>query len=159
MYEPRREWPSGREVVLVYFGKGNCGYSRTEELTAAVRHAKSILAARAQSGGFAFSARGVSLDWSVEQGVEHLKAVGPFDEISAGRNWINSAAVQYFWRDHVGEASVPQIVLLERIVARSEERASFTVTPEHVLIRLCGMNEIVEWVRSGAPVPRTESVR
>ena len=81
MYEPRTEWPSGREVVLIYFGKMSCGYSRNEELT---------------------------------------------------------AAVQYFWRDHVGEASVPQIVLLERTVARSEERPSFTITPEGIGCRCVG---------------------
>jgi hypothetical protein len=151
-YQPRYERPDGREVIMVYIGKWNCGFSRDAQLGAAIRDVKPLLAARADSAGYSFAVRGVALDWKVEQGLAYLQTLGAFDEVSAGRNWFNGAAVELIWHGGVAEPAVPQVLLLERTIRPAE--GSFVVGPDRVLARYVGVDEILAWTSAGAVVPR-----
>lgn len=60
----------------------------------------------------------------------------------AGRSWLNSGALKYIWMDHPGEASVPQVIVLERTV---EYGYVTRLTGETVIVRKAGVPDIVAW--------------
>ena len=142
-----------REVIAVYLG--TIGTDSASGMTTAVRDMKMALAKRAAESGRVFVSRGVSLEGSVDGGMRHLALHGPFDEISVGGNWTNSAVVRYLGPNIGGgnhRAGVPQVVLLEREVR--EESSTLDVGPEREIGRFLGVAEIAAWVRRGAPLPR-----
>jgi hypothetical protein len=91
----------------------------------------------------------------VEGGLRHLALLGPFDEVSLGGNWTNSAVVHYLGSDLSDRqrAVIPQVVLLEREV-REDGPRSLVVGPEQEVGRFAGTRDIGAWVRRGAPLPR-----
>lgn len=98
--------------------------------------------------------RGVSLEPTVESGLDHLAQLGSFDEVSAGDNWTNSAVIRYLGGD-IGQdrkSAIPQIIVLEREVG--ETPRGLQVSPEREMARYVGRGEIGDWVRAGAPLPR-----
>ena len=141
-----------REVIAVYLG--TFGTDAQSGLATVVKDMKMALAKQASESGRAFLSRGVSLEPSVEGGMRHLALLGPFDEVSVGGNWTNSAVVRYLG-PNMGDsrrASVPQVVLLEREVRH--ENSGLEVGPEREIGRFVGGGEIDAWVRRGAPLPR-----
>jgi hypothetical protein len=121
----------------------------------AVRDMKSALHRQATSSGRRFISRGVSLEPSIEGGLRHLALFGPFDEVSLGGNWTNSAVVRYLGGDmsNHDRAVIPQVVVLEREV-QQDGRESLQVGPEREIGRYMGTDKISGWVRTGAPLPR-----
>ncbi|MDH3292370.1 MAG: hypothetical protein OEO20_14260 [Gemmatimonadota bacterium] len=150
-YEPLRQLPRGPEVIALYIGSSGCGGSQDAELKAAIRAMKPLLAEHARATDRSFSVIGVALDWSVDAGTAYLDTLGPFDEIVAGRHWVNSAAIDHIWRDPSGWPGIPQVVLLERMV--DVQRRSIRVGPDSVIARYRGPSEIIRWVDEGAPIP------
>lgn len=142
-----------REVIAVYLG--TFGTDAESGLATVVKDMKMALAKQASESGRAFFSRGVSLEPSVEGGIRHLALLGPFDEVSVGGNWTNSAVVRYLG-PNMGRgnrrAGVPQVVLLEREVR--QENSTLEVGPEREIGRFIGGGEIDAWVRRGAPLPR-----
>lgn len=140
-----------REVIAVYLG--TVGTDAQSGMTTAVRQMKMALAKQAAASGRQFLSRGVSLDPTVEGGLQHLALLGPFDEVSVGGNWTNSVVVRYLGPNFGdGRAAIPQVVLLEREVR--EENSTLIVGPERELGRYIGADKIDAWVRQGAPLPR-----
>jgi hypothetical protein len=45
-----------------------------------------------------------------------LRNFGTFDEVSVGRNWLNTAIVLYIWDRSADSAGMPQLVLVEHHV-------------------------------------------
>jgi hypothetical protein len=83
---------------------------------------------------------------------------GPFDEVSAGSNWLNAGAVDYIWRDEGAPPTLPQIVVVRRTVTVDADR--IRVKEEEVIGRHVGTDEIARWVAAGAPLsPSAVSVR
>src|SRR5262249_53276864 len=105
--------------------------------------------------GRGFVMRGVSLEPTVETGVRHLSQLGYFDEVSAGGNWSNSAAVRYLGGSdgRVSNGAIPTLVLLQREVT-SEGDSFLQIGPERELARYVGVDKIAGWVRAGAPLPK-----
>jgi hypothetical protein len=98
---------------------------------------------------------GISLDPQVDAGVRDLARVGPFDEISVGGNWTNSAVVRYLGGDFgpgYPKAGVPQVIVLEREI--DQQITSLHVSAEHELARYIGTRDIWNWARQGAPLPK-----
>ena len=113
----------------------------------AVRAIRRGLRAQAVQQGETFASIGVALDWEVDKGTDYLERFGPFDEIMAGRSWVNSGALKFIWSEGLGgEASIPQIVVLERTI---DTPGDFVVRlrSERVRYRRAGGDQIVNWGR------------
>jgi hypothetical protein len=88
---------------------------------------------------------GVSLDWSPSEGAAFLARLGQFDEIASGRNWLNSGAVRYIFRDLPGLSQVPQVIVVERNVRVRPE--AIDVGPERLITRKVGLDEMLQWAQ------------
>lgn len=144
-----RDLPKGKELVAVYVGAKSCGPCHLPATKAAIAQMKTLLSAYAAKHGYAFSAVGVSTDWSTADGVAFLNDNGPFDQLVVGGNWTNLAAEHYIWRDDSAEPAMPQVIVLERTVTPGE-RIAFS--SPRVLRRVSGAAEIPKWVNAGAPI-------
>jgi hypothetical protein len=81
-------------------------------------------------------------------GAAYLDTVATFDEVSAGQNWLNSEAVQFLWRDHLGEPATPQLVLVERDV--EVDKTKIRIGADKIALRLVGAGEIAKWLEDGS---------
>lgn len=151
-YTPSKRSPQGTELVALFITQSTCIWSNKEGFDRTVHTMKSLLAQQAAAHEQVFSITGVSLDWDPAVGVEYLSnRFGAFDEVIAGRNWFNSAAVQWIWRAEGGRAATPQLILLRRTV--NPEQRTITFGSDEKVLHLLGSGEIAEWVQKGAPIP------
>lgn len=151
------EAASGTELVVVYMGSANCAWSNRDSVSLAVREIKSVLADRAEERGHAFASLGVALDWSVEEGLDHLEEFGHFDEVAAGRNWLNHAAIDYLWKDVPGRAATPQVLVLKRSIRGPDDRSPgrrYDVGDPELVVRKVGYDEITGWLAADVALPR-----
>jgi len=148
-YVPRYELPKGRQIVVVYVGG-----SETDSLKAlgeAIRDMKPLLARQAAQRGLPLSIIGVSLDWEVEKSFARLHAMGAWDELVLGNNWINVGAQHYLWLRPDGQPTTPQVIVLERTITAGDRKIEFG--EERRVAWFQGWDAIVGWVRTGAPLP------
>jgi hypothetical protein len=137
---------SGDEVVAIFIGASTCPASMRPEMRNAIAHLRSELAVEANQAGVNFYITGAALDWNVDTGIAFLKRLGPFDEVTAGRNWLNMASVRYIIRDMQGAATTPQLLVVRRTtVAQSTLR----VSSEQLIARKVGAEAIESWAREG----------
>ncbi len=139
---------SGKEIVVVLIGSQSCGASKVPAFLEAMDTLRVLLQVRSGREGFRFSITGVALDWSPAVGLAFLESLGDFDEIIVGRNWLNTGALRYVWKDIPGPASLPQVLVLERDVEVGP--AGVTLRTERPMARVVGTDRIIEWVRAGA---------
>lgn len=149
-YTPRHQNPGKREIVAYYIGSKFCGGSQNPAVKSAVRRALVRLQQQGDSLGLSFSAVGVAVDWKPEDGWEYLRSVSPFDEVTVGRNWLNSAAVERLWRAPGGRGLTPQIVIVVRNVHDDGRRLFFT--PDEPVMRIEGGDTLMAWAARGAPI-------
>lgn len=152
-YEPRFGASTGREITLFYVGKRNCAQSRSSQVVADVKAILLELDRDTRGRGMGLGAIGVALDWSTAEGIEHLKSVADFDEVHAGRNWVNS----YFLNDLVTAygvaAATPTLVLVERsliVPDKLHPSRQARLSPGRVVAIAKGVSEIHLW-RSSRP--------
>jgi len=88
----------------------------------------------------------VALDWTPSAGIGWLKGIADFDEIIAGREWVNLGAIAYVWRDSSAVPALPQLVVLARTV-RLENNRIVASQPQPIL-RLLGEQAIRAWVEA-----------
>jgi hypothetical protein len=159
-YVPSKRAPDGQELALIFIGSSTCGASRHEALPAAVQRLKLEMRERALASGRSFTTLGIARDWDVDAGIEHLRRFGRFDEVIAGRNWVNTGLLRYVWEDLPGRAATPQVLVVDRrLVDRNGVEASGGVLQEERLVaRLVGWQEIDRWAARGAPMPRLSKV-
>lgn len=153
-YIPSGTWGE-KQLFLVYVGSAGCWWSNAEWMPSVLDSIKTVLRDRAATIGMSFATLGVALDWAPEDGMSHLRKMGPFDEIAAGYSWMNSSALRYLWNDIPGEAATPQIVLVYRNVQvpeRGRGPRGFTLQQETLLNRVVGAFEIRRWLHNGVPV-------
>lgn len=142
----------GTDVVMAYFGGTTCFACNIPEFKAALDRAKVQLAERADRDGKTFVALGVALDQSVESGLQFLAGAGPFDEVSAGRNWFNSASLAHLWRSEGFEGravGVPAVVVFERDM---QIGAAIAASEPRYLVELVGADAIIAWAEAGVPL-------
>lgn len=145
----------GPELAMVFIGASTCRASNHEGLPATVEQLARTLRGKAKRSGRSFTTVGIARDWDVEAGLAHLRKFGRFDEVSAGRNWLNSGLRHYMWEDIPGEAATPQVVVVDRrLVDRNSSAAQAgMVQGERLVARLVGWKEIQQWAERGAPLP------
>lgn len=141
---------SGQETILVFVGASFCAGSTAPDIPAAVSRIIQHHAARAVEQGYQFASIGVAIDWSVDDGLPFIRSVARFDEVVVGRNWLNSAVARYIWRDIPGDASLPQILILQRHIRVQSH--SIDLGDETLLARKVGADEIRDWAARGAPL-------
>lgn len=150
---------SGTELLMVYIGAAECAWSNRDSVPVAVSAVKEQLVATAEEEGHTFATLGVALDWSVEEGLDHLDRTARFDEVAAGRNWLNTGAVRYIWKDVPGQAATPQILVLKREVSGptgDSPRSRYEVGDPELVVRKVGYPAILRWAEQDAPLPREE---
>ena len=148
------------EWLLVFIGMANLPENASPQLGRAIRRAKAQLADRARAAGARFAAIGVSLDPEVRAGLAYLLEgrnpyhphdFGSWDEVHAGRGWLNTLAVSYIWRDRRADIpGVPQLLLIERTID-TESIGRIVLGADSVVQRLVGARAIIEWVNDGLP--------
>ena len=139
------------EFIVVYVGVDGVDGAMAG-LADSVRLA---FARRAAGVGQQLSLRGVSRDPEITTGIRDLALVGPFNEISVGGNWANSAVVHYLGADMGAaypKARVPQVIVLERDI--DNQLTALHVGPERELARYVGAGDIWNWARRGAPLSK-----
>ncbi len=157
-YTPSYSAVDGRELAFVYIGSSGCAASNRPFLPETVKQLKLLIEEQARNRGRSFVAIGVARDWDVEAGLEHLEKFGPFDQVMAGRNWLNIGALKYIWEDVPGIAATPQVVVLDRRIETPEGRgAGYAIQDAHLLVRKVGTREIRRWLKRGAPLPPLEA--
>ena len=150
-YAPRYVMPNGRQLVVVYVGGAEA--MRFPEFVTSMREMKPLLARQAAERHVALSIAGVSLEWEVERGIRDLQAMGAWDEIVVGNNWINAGAQHWVWRAD-GDPTTPHVAVYERDVTTTASAITFGA--ERRVARFEGPMQIIEWVRQGAPLPADE---
>lgn len=161
-YEPSYETPRRGELIAVFISTSTCVGNANPDLDKAIRTVKATLAKRSKAAGLGFAAVGVASQWSVADGLKYLldgaspmgkKDFGQWDEVAAGRNWIGMIPSEYVWRDSAGQATVPQLIILERTLQPGQTRIA--IGKDRVLQRLNGAVRIVAWAKAGAPTPQS----
>ncbi len=147
-YRPDYTLRSGEEIAVIFVGGLFCGAHRSEGFAELIETMKRTLSERAALEGRAFSAIGVALDWKIDEGMEFLSKFGEFDEVIIGRNWLNSAAIRYIWRDEPGLPQIPQVIVLKRHLEVMDE--GILVSDDQVLLRKNGVAAIREWIQAGS---------
>lgn len=160
-YTPLFRTREGSELTMIYIGSSGCAPSNLKGLPEAVEELKVEVRDKAGRNGRGFTAIGVARDWDVDAGLDHLRKFGKFDEVMAGRNWLNSGVRRYVWEEIPGEAATPQVLVVERFVgdpAPAAQGIQYGIKDERIIIRKVGADEILEWVHQGAPLPNMAKV-
>lgn len=154
---PRDKGPI-EELVMVYLGAASCGWSNVPEMAPLLREARSRLVVQARMLGWRFHTIGIAVDWGVEDGLQHLRRNGPFDQVATGGNWGNAALSQLLGAVTEVPATPQVVIIRRRLMPPDFDMGYFTprVADEAVLLRLSGLIELKRWVRNGAPVPALE---
>jgi len=150
-------FPSGPEVVFMFFGSAACGPAGAETTVEVVGRARDLVEAQAQEQGFRFVAHGVAQNWDQRKGMTYLERFGPWDQVSLGRSWANSLVIRYLFSDSTNTAGTPGIAVvlrtLEVELGPDSLLVGYEATDEQTLQRVTGAQAIQMWVRRGAPVP------
>lgn len=141
---------TGPELALVYIGSSACYWSNVDGLPSLIREVGAQLREQAQANGHHFASIGIARDRNVENGLRHLRKMGPFDEVMTGRGWMNIGVLKYVYEDLRGPAITPQVLVVRRQLYREETTG---IRDEQVLVRKAGVAEIEAWIRQGVPVP------
>jgi hypothetical protein len=149
-YQPSNRYPRGEELVMVYFGGASCAPCQNPKLKNALRHAQLLLKGQAEDSGTSFASVGVAVDWRPDVGARWLGTVANFDEISAGRSWSNSDVTHWLVERDDVEPIRPAVVVYRR---KADYRAGASEYGGKVLLKsFGGGDEIISWVKAGAPV-------
>jgi hypothetical protein len=148
-YHPSLKEPKGREIVAVFISASTCIANYQPGFKPAVRQMMRRLGAQRDSLRTPISIMGVSTDWETRVGIAYLQELGDFDELAVGRNWFNAQVMRYVWTLADGVPSEPQVILIEHTVSGTSR---VEVTPDRILARFVGGEEIEAWVARGAPV-------
>lgn len=141
---------SGNERLLIVVASSGCAYSNAEELPAIFDEIKKSVAASAAAQSKRFVTVGIAKDIDASAGYEHLKRFGQFDEVIAGRSWLNLGALRYVFGQMPGRPSTPQVLVVDRTVQFDD--AGATVSGEVLVRRRSGLTELRAWASEVARV-------
>ena len=151
-YRPDTAEPRATELVALVISARSCGPCNRANYKDATRRMKILLARQAAQRGESFAVVGIGIDWNVDTARAYFATLGQFDELVLGRNWRNTGALAYMWRDSIARPAMPQVVLVRRHIDFPPGSSRMTVSPDSVLRRLVGASSIVAWVAQGAQI-------
>jgi hypothetical protein len=140
----------GGQVVVVLLITESCSAARRDDFKRSLRTGLEMVRKNAQMRGYTTSLIGVALSANSSATRRFIAELAPFDQLIVGSGWLNSGAVNYVWRDFEGSPTVPQLVLLYRRVEVSQNEIA--VSPDSLLFRLAGADDIMRWTNAGAPI-------
>lgn len=144
----------GRELTLVYIGSSTCYFSNKDFLPRALKSIKSKIKNKARENGYNFVTMGISRDWSIERGIDHLERMGEFDEISVGRSWANQGLLKYIWNEIPGRPAIPQVLVVDQNLKTPDGNLNtYRIEGEKLIIRKVGVNEIKRWIKNRIAMP------
>lgn len=143
----------GPEIQAVFLASPSCKFCRTAEYASLMNRVLDTLDAREERTGRRISSIFVGISDDQMDAVQLANDLGVFDEIIAGHGWINSGAMRYLWNDLPSEAATPGLVVTKRIIRIDSIRGRIETSPETLLLRLVGLDELRRWVTNGMPVP------
>ncbi len=150
-YRPLVRLQEGKEILLVAIVSSNCFWSNLPETIEGIRAAKILVQRQARDEGLEFVTMGVARDMVASAGIEHLEEHGLFDEVLAGRGWLNGGVLQFIYNDEIpGWAATPQVVVIEQTVTL--DAGARRIEGRREVLRKLGAKEIEEWVAEGAVV-------
>ncbi len=157
-YVPSYDLVRGSEIVMVYVGSSTCGFANGPEMPELIERTKLSLQQKAVARGSVFSVVGVSIDWNVNKGIQHLAKFGLFDEIMTGRKWQGHGGRHYFWESLPSSIrATPQVLVAARAVGApnpEQPAQGCHVSNETVLVRKIGATPIANWLERGTPLPQ-----
>lgn len=151
VYRPSYSLEGGEEIAFIFIGGSSCPATSRIQFISTVRSAKRSVAAHADNLELSYVAIGVSVNRFTREGTDYLEQFGSFDEIAAGRSWLNTTVDRYV-HDISGETAVPQVLLLHRRV-KGREAPFPSIEDKALLLRKVGVREIKQWAATGYPVP------
>ena len=131
-----------REIVVVFASASWCVANEEDGFREAVSSVLASVRDRKVASEESIILHGLALDWLPRDGFQYLEDYGPFDEISAGRNWYNTTVAEVIWSTPGIRPTVPQILVLERRVRRTEQ--GFDIIRTEVAWQAAGVGEIKE---------------
>jgi hypothetical protein len=130
-----------RSVIVIGYSTPDRG--RVARLAKALRTIEYRMMHGAEGETRTFSTVGVALDADVTAGLDWLRRLGAFSEVSIGRGWGSTGATAYIWSD-TARPVIPQVIAVEREVdARAPGRLMFVNT--RILRRALGYDAIDAW--------------
>jgi hypothetical protein len=139
------------EYVVYFISAAFCVANRQPGFHEAVARLRPSVLAQARATSRTVSVVGVSVDPSADTAVAYLQRLGEWDEIAAGRNWMNTAVVRYVWQNGWGPPVVPQVIVVRHTVTRSPR--AIVVGPDEKVLAATGHDAIVDWIARGTPIP------
>lgn len=142
---------SENNYVMVYFGSSNCQYSNDERIPKAINEIQKKLQAKSDAENMKFNSVGVSIDWDLKDGLNHLDKSGDFNEIMVGNNWFNHGSLKYFFQDSLTTPGTPQVLILKRSYSLNENGSLRTganhanLVSDSLIVRLAGVESIIGW--------------
>lgn len=154
MYTPSYQTVNGKMINFIYIGCSTCSAANDKRLPQVVDSLKFMVKIKALAHNYFFSTTGISKDWIVEDGIDHLKIFGEFDQIMTGRNWQNEGIFKYVWQEFPSVPGVPQILIVKQEIVDTgnQERNLYLIKDERLIMRKLGLNEIIEWKEKNAPL-------
>lgn len=131
------------ELLFVYIGSSTCGFCAAEKnyinVNKWIKETKNI----SDSLNLNVNYVGVSKDWDIDEGYNHLKKFNKFDEVITGRSWYGIGIYKFVWQDNPGSASTPQIIFLKReFTPQTNEQYPKLISKETELVRYTGERSI-----------------
>lgn len=140
----------GPEVRLVFIGSARCPACRRRDLREAVAEGMALVRDSLSYYHLRGRTVGVAVDDDVQDAWNFLRGIGNFDELVVGGGWLNLGAARYIWSGSDGYATVPQILIVARIV--ESMTGSVRLSEEVYGSKLIGAAKIMDWVSKGAPL-------
>ena len=106
-----------------------------------VRAARDSLRALAAREGIYYSTVGIAQHWDIAEGLRVLDEYGPFDEVSVGRGWFNTAGFRYH------ASTVPGVLVFLDDIAVGQ--TSWTSRGLVEVMRVEGYRSMRDWVARG----------
>ena len=142
--EPKRKLPKHTETVAFLVGASWCNGSHEPALRRAMNRLDSALKSQANTAGTTSSTIGVALDWSIGDGLNWLRSVHDFDEVSVGNDWWNSVALGVLWTDSTARHALPQLIVVRRRI--DVTALGVSLGADTVIARVVGGKSIAKWV-------------
>ncbi len=151
-----RIYPSGRYLIAYTLLSSQCGVCRDKRTRQAIEVLRDSLRARHSTEFAAISVVGVAIDDDLSAGVRYLRRMGGsrqvFDELSVGGSWLNEFMTTLVWRDGMGRAEVPQVLLVTRHVNALGFPRFIDVQGDSLLLNVPGRDSLIAWVNNGTPI-------
>lgn len=133
----------GSELLVVLVVSSTCRAASDERFIAQYSRIVQSARLRAESAGYSFATLGIALDSRISEGLALLSRFGDFDEVAAGRRWLNSTGTMYFDFGPGAARSVPTILLLRREIRMI--KGSSRITDVELLERLTETDQVDSW--------------